>query len=137
VLDALSDERTGLSFAISAGPRQNIYSRVRVSWDSRQYFTVPDLRLPFLSSPTTRKVTVELFDLTPTRDLILAPIVFKITPRHGPHREPLLFLQLRVTTQLPNELQHSYTENTASIVVCWNVFTELLPGNNHVLLSRV
>jgi hypothetical protein len=32
---ALSDERTGLSFTIAAGPRQRSRSRVRVSWDSR------------------------------------------------------------------------------------------------------
>jgi hypothetical protein len=30
----LSDERTGLSFTISARARQLIYSRVRVPWDS-------------------------------------------------------------------------------------------------------
>jgi hypothetical protein len=44
---AFSDERTGLSSAIAAGPRQHSHSRVRVPWNSRQYFTVPDLRLPF------------------------------------------------------------------------------------------
>jgi hypothetical protein len=32
--DALSDERTGLSFTIAAGARQRSYSRVRVPWDS-------------------------------------------------------------------------------------------------------
>jgi hypothetical protein len=37
---ALSDERTGLSFTIAAGPSQRSYSRVRVSWDSRPYFSV-------------------------------------------------------------------------------------------------
>jgi hypothetical protein len=31
---ALSDERTGLSFAIATGPRQRSNSRVRVPWDS-------------------------------------------------------------------------------------------------------
>jgi hypothetical protein len=30
----LSDERTGLSFTLAAGPRQRSYSRVRVLWDS-------------------------------------------------------------------------------------------------------
>jgi hypothetical protein len=40
---------------------------VRVAWDSRPYFTVSDLRLPFSSPSTTRRVTVEVFDPTSTR----------------------------------------------------------------------
>jgi hypothetical protein len=43
---ALSDERTGLSFTIAAASRQRSHSRVRVSRDSRPYFTVSDSRLP-------------------------------------------------------------------------------------------
>jgi hypothetical protein len=34
---ALSDETTGLSFAIASGPSQSSHSRVRVPWDSRPY----------------------------------------------------------------------------------------------------
>jgi hypothetical protein len=49
----LSDERTGLSFADAAGPRQHSQPRVRVPSDSRPYFTVSDSRLPFSSPPTT------------------------------------------------------------------------------------
>jgi hypothetical protein len=64
---ALSDERTGLSFTIAAGSSQRSHSRVRAPWDSRPYFTVSDLRLPFSSPPTTRRVTVELFDPAFTR----------------------------------------------------------------------
>jgi hypothetical protein len=67
--DAFSDERTGLSFTIAAGPRQRSHSRVRVPWDSRSYFTVSDSRLPFSSLRTTRRVTVEVFSPTSTRDL--------------------------------------------------------------------
>jgi hypothetical protein len=44
---ALSDERTGLSSTIAAGPRRRSHSRVGVPWDSRPYFTVSDSRLPF------------------------------------------------------------------------------------------
>jgi hypothetical protein len=33
MLGALSDERTGLSFTIAAGPRQRNHFRVRVPWD--------------------------------------------------------------------------------------------------------
>jgi hypothetical protein len=36
--------------------------RIRVLWDSRPYFTVSDVRRPFLSPSTTRRVTVEVFD---------------------------------------------------------------------------
>jgi hypothetical protein len=59
---ALSDERTGLSFVYVVGPRQRSRSRVRVPWYSWPYFTVSDLRLPFSSPPTTRRVTVEVFE---------------------------------------------------------------------------
>jgi hypothetical protein len=64
---ALSDERTGLSFTIFAGPRQRCHSRVPVPWDSQPYFTVPDSRLPFSSRRTTRRVTVEVFYSASTR----------------------------------------------------------------------
>jgi hypothetical protein len=50
---ALSDQRTGVSFTIAAGPRQRNHSRVRVPWDSLPYCTVSDSRLPFSSPPTT------------------------------------------------------------------------------------
>jgi hypothetical protein len=58
----LSDERMGLSFVHVAGPCQRSFTRVQVPWDSQPYFTVSDLRLLFLSPPTTRRVTVEVFD---------------------------------------------------------------------------
>jgi hypothetical protein len=41
--------------------------QVRVSWDSWSYFTVSYLRLPFSSPPTTRRVTVEVFEPASTR----------------------------------------------------------------------
>jgi hypothetical protein len=64
---ALSGERTGLSFVYTAGPCQRSLSRVLVPWDLRPYFTASDLRLPFSSPPTTRRVTVEVFDPASTR----------------------------------------------------------------------
>jgi hypothetical protein len=63
----LSDERTGLSFVYAVGPRQRSIARSRVPWDLWSYFTVPDLRLPFSSPPTTRTVTVEVFEPASTR----------------------------------------------------------------------
>jgi hypothetical protein len=65
---ALSDERTSLSFAIAASPRQLSHSGVRVPWDSWPYFTVSDSRLPLSSPPTTRRTTVEVFDPASTRE---------------------------------------------------------------------
>jgi hypothetical protein len=42
--------------------RQLRVTRVRVPWYSWPYFTVSDLRLLFSSPPTTRRVTVEVFE---------------------------------------------------------------------------
>jgi hypothetical protein len=64
---ALSDERTGLSFTIAAGPCQCSHSRDRIPRDSRQYFTLSDSRILFSSPPTTRRVTVQVFDPVSTR----------------------------------------------------------------------
>jgi hypothetical protein len=55
--DALSDERTGLSFTIAADPRQRSHSR-----DSRPFLTVSVSKLPYSSPPTSRRATVEVFD---------------------------------------------------------------------------
>jgi hypothetical protein len=58
----LSDEMTGLSLKIAFGLASAV-----ILGDPRPYFTVSELRLPNLSPPTTRRVTVELFDLASTR----------------------------------------------------------------------
>jgi hypothetical protein len=50
---ALNNERTGLSFAYAAGPCQRGLPR-----DSGPCFTVSDLRLPFSSPLTARKVSL-------------------------------------------------------------------------------
>jgi hypothetical protein len=50
----LSDGRTGLSFTITAGPRQSSHSWVRVPRDSCLYFTVSDSRLPQPGWSSTR-----------------------------------------------------------------------------------
>jgi hypothetical protein len=41
---------------------------MRVPWNLRSYFTVSDSRLPFLSSSTTRRATVEVLDPASTRN---------------------------------------------------------------------
>jgi hypothetical protein len=54
MLDALSDERMGLSFTIAAVPRQRNHSRVLVPRDSWPYFTLSDSRLPQPGGPGPR-----------------------------------------------------------------------------------
>jgi hypothetical protein len=92
---ALSNERTGLSFTIAAGPSQRSHSRVRAPWDLRPYFTVSDLGLSFSSPPTTRRVTVEVFDPASTRGLrpiIHVSITCPFITRSGPQTEHKLEL---------------------------------------------
>jgi hypothetical protein len=85
--DALSDERMGLSFVHAAGPCQRSLSRARVHWDSRPYFTPSNLRLPFSSPPTTRRVTVEVFDPASTRIGWLTKDSTHYIALHGSHRK--------------------------------------------------
>jgi hypothetical protein len=70
----LSDERTGVSLTIAAGPRQRSHSQVRVAWDSWLYFTVSDSRPPSSSPRTARRATVEVFDPASTRDELSNPL---------------------------------------------------------------
>jgi hypothetical protein len=51
---AVSDKRTGLSFAVAADLRQGSHSRVRVPRDLSPYLTVSDLRLPQPGGPGHR-----------------------------------------------------------------------------------
>jgi hypothetical protein len=57
----------GPVFCICCWPLPASLSWVRVPWNSLPYFAVSDLRLPFSSPPTTRRVTVEVFDPASTR----------------------------------------------------------------------
>jgi hypothetical protein len=63
---------------------------------SSQYFTVSDLRLPFSSPPTTRRITVKKFDPTSTRVYYFSRAeqsssLLPATSQHGHswHRAPL------------------------------------------------
>jgi hypothetical protein len=57
----------GSVFCMCRWPLPAQSSSVLVPWDLRPHFTVSDLRLPFSSPPTTRRVTVEVFDPASTR----------------------------------------------------------------------
>jgi hypothetical protein len=67
MLGSLSDERTGLSFTITAGLASTVILRPESRVDSRPYFTVSDFILHFSSPPAARRVTVEVFDPASTR----------------------------------------------------------------------
>jgi hypothetical protein len=109
----VSDEGMGLPFIYAAGPCQRSVSRVLVPWGLRPYFNVSHLRLPFSSPPTTRRVTVEVFDPASTRVLIL-----------------------RITvSRLGANPQKTSSLNYSSIVghCRGNVLTEQLPSNGCLL----
>jgi hypothetical protein len=53
-----------MSFVHAAGTRQH-----SLCWVQVPYVTVSDLRLPFSSPPTTRRVTVQVFDSASTQGL--------------------------------------------------------------------
>jgi hypothetical protein len=141
---ALSDERTGLCFVHAAGPCQCSLSRVRVPWDWRPYFTVLDLKFPFSSPPTSRRITVEIFYPASTRVKKFWKIAYVLLIRHGPHRKRHFqqFFFAGGGGGLPScnltniEDTQAYTQTQASknsVVACvhsrGNVFTEPLRSN--------
>jgi hypothetical protein len=75
---ALSEGRTSLSFVYAAGPCQSSLSRVRIHSYSRPYITVSDLRLSLSCPPTTRRVTVEVFERASTRVILALLIDFSV-----------------------------------------------------------
>jgi hypothetical protein len=104
----------GLSFTIAFGPRQRTHSQVWVPRDSWPHFTRYCLRcktpptwragspylyraetgwpgytfrhwVPFSSPPTTRRVTVEVFDPASTQAAKAQLALLVITSRHGQH----------------------------------------------------
>jgi hypothetical protein len=75
--------RTGLSFVYAACPCQHNLSWVRVPWDSRPHFTVSDLRLPFSSPPTTRRVMAEVEIKVMLQLTVIRPVCFGVRPPSG------------------------------------------------------
>jgi hypothetical protein len=99
-----------LLYVYAAGPCQRSLSRVLVPWDLRPYLTVSDMRLPFSSPPTTRRVTVEVFDPAFTR--VSNPAGFHyIASARTAQKTPLpTFTPLLHVTQLFLWVQISYFE---------------------------
>jgi hypothetical protein len=67
---ALSDKRTGLSFRITAHPRQRSHSRVRVPWHLQPYFIPSHSRHSFSSPSTTLRDTLEVSLRVRVRDAL-------------------------------------------------------------------
>jgi hypothetical protein len=139
---ALSDERTGLPFTFAAGPRQRSHFLVRVPWDSWPYFTVSDSRLPFPLPPTTRRDTVEVFDLASTRDRTLSIQSYSLSPRkvlvepYRDHRLQGFLLRVAVWTTFTNPLQRKRLciccLGIDVSVITWETgFNKPLPSNGH------
>jgi hypothetical protein len=99
---ALSDERTGLSFTNAPGPRQRSNFRVG-SRGTRDHILLSQIR-DFPSPPTTRRVTVEVFDPASTQERASVILGISLYSCGADHTENtvLPFLQRRVTTQLPS-----------------------------------
>jgi hypothetical protein len=121
---ALSDKRTDLSFVYAADHRQCSLSWVRVPWDLWLYFTVSELRLPFSSPPTTRRVTVEVFVPASTR---VGPKEFCHLYSRGTHTHHSKHMSRDHYSPLRDVTADK--ENKASIAARWTVFTEVLFGN--------
>jgi hypothetical protein len=125
----LSDERTGLSFIYAAGTRQRSLSWVPVPLDAWPYFTVSDLRLSSSSPPTTRRVTVEVFDPASTQGThsVNIPDRFFITTFLRPRRKHSHSIVEKAC--LLNPLPSNGRVIVSSVRLCGNVFTEPLPSN--------
>jgi hypothetical protein len=118
---ALSDGRTDLSFTIAAGPHHRSHSRVRFPWDSRPYFTVSDSRLPFSSPLTSRRVTVEVFDLASTRGEFLLIWLAAYIPYRYP-RKIYVDRSYPWTRLLIPQQRFGFQQSTTSIPVSKDTF---------------
>jgi hypothetical protein len=134
---ALSDERTGLSFVCATDSCQRSLSRVLVPWDLQPNFTVSDLRLPFSSAPTTRRVTVEVSDPASTRvtlESITYPFFItrgKLNRDHNLSQFLCYSVSIRLyeTCQLRSNALVS-TSLSAAFRRCVTIYTCLMWGSN-------
>jgi hypothetical protein len=115
---------TGLSFVCAAGPCQRSLSRVLVPWDLRPYFTVSDLRL---DSQLLRNFCYKHSAQTSLKTLSRLLLTWPLTRKWF---TDMLLRNWLHNPVVPPLLGADDIENiVSSIVACWTVFTELLPGN--------
>jgi hypothetical protein len=105
---------------------QRSLSRAWVPWESRPYFTVSHLRLPFSSHSTTRRVTVEALDPASEggNSFTIPVFSYKLSARTT-HRKPSPSI---VAWSRPHRINLSSTVAWRHRA-CINMFTESLPGN--------
>jgi hypothetical protein len=115
---------------------QRSLSWVRVACDSRPHFTVSDLRLPFSSPPTTRRVTVEVFDPASTQVFTTLNSLPFITAWEPDRDHSLQEFYSALQECIVSETMHSFPSNgsvfyvftTFYLVTTKLVFTYLLPS---------
>jgi hypothetical protein len=140
---ALSDERTGLSFRIAAGPRQRSHFRVRVPRDSWSHFTVSDSRLPFSLPPTIRRATMEVFDPASTRESmnsrVFSLFITSKEPNRGHHLERLVHSVIICVLSIAPKCSNLLLSNGGPSVYCVTsrMFTEALSRNGLFRFSGV
>jgi hypothetical protein len=132
----------GVSFTITAGPRQRIHSRVRVSWDSRPYFTVSNSRPPIFSPPMARRATVDVFE--PRVRITLRLMVYCQSVRLGAKPlETRIFFQLNTCGHRPyvtSSLTRGWVCHLPLLLVLASAFilrSESRRTLDHILLSQI
>jgi hypothetical protein len=102
----------------TAGTRQHSLSRVRVLWDSWPYITLSDLRVSFLCSPTTLRVTVEVFESPPRGWRVSRQVSLVIYPRHGSHGKRLFRYYVFSRCRRKNVSAELFPSNGRCTVAC-------------------
>jgi hypothetical protein len=118
---AFSDERTGLSFTVLAGPRQRSHSLVQVPRDSRPYFTVSGFETSFfIASYDSQSYGGGIRPILHTGVTPTQLTVYHITSRIGPHGKHRSSIALQL---FPRE--HVYLRSRCSA-----------PGHVYMLILR-
>jgi hypothetical protein len=138
IWDALSEEGAGLSFKIAACPRASAVILGSESQGTRDHILFSQIRDPFSSPTTTRRVTVEVFDPDSTREenycdpRELSELTSMRTEcKSSCLTVPLLFYFSVFNRWCGNLLTEPLPSNKFSVAIrCrGNVFTELLVSN--------
>jgi hypothetical protein len=148
---ALSDERTGLSFTIAAGPRQRSHSRVRVPRDSCPCFSVSDCTPRNRMAQLYPQALGSLFVVScgsqgyggGIRTRLHAGIIqlkMKVTLRLAVYRQAIYLVAKPFETHDQSSLYRpgtDRTENVSSIIACSLVAIETICPQSCSLATAV